>query len=387
MAKNIKLLKAGTAILKFFIALLIADIIAVIWFFTHLPDFYPPWIAIALVVGLFEAGVFWTGIILVYVSSIQLGIQHRILGIAMGWIPIANIIMLLRIIRICGKEIKTETDKYKLNERRKGEQICQTKYPLLLVHGVFFRDYQVLNYWGRIPGELKKNGAKIFYGQHNSAAAVADSAKELEARIMDIVRETGCEKINVIAHSKGGLDTRSVIAHTGAGKYIASLTTINTPHRGCEFADYFLEKIPEKVQLGVAAKYNAAASKLGDTHPDFLPAVRDLTASACRKMNETTPDSPDVFYQWVGSVQKKAASGKFPLNFTYNIVKLFDGRNDGLVGETSFAWGNEYAFLDMDLPRGISHADMIDLNRENIDGFDVREFYVQLVADLKKKGF
>ena len=30
---------------------------------------------------------------------------------------------------------------------------------------------------------------------------------------------------------------------------------------------------------------------------------------------------------------------------------------------------------------------MIDLNRENIEGFDVREFYVNLVKDLKEKGF
>ena len=37
--------------------------------------------------------------------------------------------------------------------------------------------------------------------------------------------------------------------------------------------------------------------------------------------------------------------------------------------------------------RGISHGDMIDLNRQNIEEFDVREFYVQLVADLKKRGF
>ena len=29
---------------------------------------------------------------------------------------------------------------------------------------------------------------------------------------------------------------------------------------------------------------------------------------------------------------------------------------------------------------------MIDLNRENIEGFDVREFYVDLVYDLKKRG-
>jgi triacylglycerol lipase len=30
---------------------------------------------------------------------------------------------------------------------------------------------------------------------------------------------------------------------------------------------------------------------------------------------------------------------------------------------------------------------MIDLNRENIKGFDIREFYVQILADLKKRGY
>ena len=37
--------------------------------------------------------------------------------------------------------------------------------------------------------------------------------------------------------------------------------------------------------------------------------------------------------------------------------------------------------------RGISHGDMIDLNRQNIRGFDVREFYVSLVRDLKSQGY
>ena len=31
--------------------------------------------------------------------------------------------------------------------------------------------------------------------------------------------------------------------------------------------------------------------------------------------------------------------------------------------------------------------DMVDLNRETIRGFDVREFYVELVSDLREKGF
>ena len=43
-------------------------------------------------------------------------------------------------------------------------------------------------------------------------------------------------------------------------------------------------------------------------------------------------------------------------------------------------------FLRLQEKRGISHEDMIDLNRENIKDFDVREYYVMLVNRLKEKG-
>ena len=73
------------------------------------------------------------------------------------------------------------------------------------------------------------------------------------------------------------------------------------------------------------------------------------------------------------------------MNFTHPLVKWFDGPNDGLVAKSSFPWGDRFTWLEPTKgDRGISHADMIDLNRENIPGFDVREFYVQLVAELKQ---
>ena len=345
------------------------------------------WGIAVLIAILILAIIFWIGIIMVYLTSVQLGIRYRVLGIIFGMIPIANIIMLYKIVKTAGGEVRFEREKIKLNESRKSDKICQTKYPILMVHGVFFRDFDHFNYWGRIPAELEANGAKIFYGNHNSAASVEDSAKELELRIREIIKETGCEKVNVIAHSKGGLDTRTAIALNGIAPYVASLTTINTPHRGCEFADYLLNKIPHKTQLTVAKTYNAAAEKLGDKNPDFLAAVFDLTSENCKKRNEIVKDSKEVYYQSVGSKLNKSASGQFPLNFTYNLVKYFDGPNDGLVGEKSFVWGDSYQFLTVKGKRGISHGDMIDLNKENIPGFDVREFFVQLVYDLKKKGF
>lgn len=103
-----------------------------------------------------ETILFWTGIILVYLTAKQLGLRWRILGIICGWIPIAQLIMLHIIIKTALAEVKTERAKLRTNSLRNTEQICWTKYPILLVYGVFFRDFEHLNYWGRIPTELQK---------------------------------------------------------------------------------------------------------------------------------------------------------------------------------------------------------------------------------------
>ena len=391
---RVDLCRAGNLILRIFsittflaVALILAGFFGVFGEGTGFFDQAKIWILVCIVTFLVELTVFWVGIILVYVSSTQLGIKWRVWGAVCGWIPIVHLFMLGKIIRVTSEEVRTEQAKNDLNAARASEKICATRYPILFVHGVFFRDFEHLNYWGRIPGELEKNGAVCYYGNHNSAAAVKDSAVELRERIREIVEKTGCERVNIIAHSKGGLDSRCAISLEGMGPYVASLTTINTPHRGCEFADFLLSKIPKAQQQMVARTYNAAAAKLGDVDPDFLAAVYDLTHAKCMERNEQVQDSPLVYYQSFGSKLTKAVSGRFPLNFTHPLVKYFDGANDGLVGEASFPWGDHYQFLTNTKKRGISHADMIDLNRENIPGFDVREFYVQLVADLKKKGF
>lgn len=336
---------------------------------------------------LLEAVVFWNGIIRVYIRSQQLGIKIRVIGLVCGLIPVAHLIALGMIIKTVSREIQYENRRILLDEQRKDMQICATKYPILMVHGVFFRDFRYLNYWGRIPEALQNNGAKVFYGNHQSAAAVAQSGQEISDRILQIIKETGCEKVNIIAHSKGGLDCRSALTNPEIAKYVATLTTINTPHRGCEFADYLLNKIPKDEQDVVAGAYNAALRRLGDPNPDFMSAVTNLTASFCKEFNERVADAEGVYYQSIGTKLNKASGGRFPLNFTYHLARYFDGANDGLVGENSFQWGTDYRLLTVKGKRGISHGDMIDLNRENIEEFDVREFYVQLVADLKKRGF
>ncbi len=335
---------------------------------------------------IFNAIIFWNGIISVYLTSSQLGIKIRVAGAVCGLIPILNLIMLGEIISKVYPELLLESKREKRNLNRKDEQICRTKYPILFVHGFFFRDSKYLNYWGRIPRELELNGATCFYGEHHSAESVKKCGEELAERINQLVRETGCEKVNIIAHSKGGLDCRYAIANCSVADKIASLTTINTPHRGCVFADWLLEKAPEQLKEKLADSYNSAAKLLGDSHPDFMAAVNDLAAEKCRKFDSETPMPENIYCRSVGSVMECGSNGRFPLNYSYLFVKLFDGKNDGLVGEESFKWGDNYMLLELKSYRGISHGDVIDLNRENIKGFDVREFYVGLVSELKDKG-
>jgi triacylglycerol lipase len=171
-----------------------------------------------------------------------------------------------------------------------------------------------------------------------------------------------------------------------AAPYVASLTTVNTPHRGCEFAEYLLNRAPEELKNEVTNAYNSTLRKIGEPNPDFMAAVTDLTASVCTQRDRDLGIPEGVFCQSVGSVLKKPSGGKFPLNLSYYLVNYFDGPNDGLVSVDSFGWGEKYMLLETEGTDGISHGDIIDLGRLNKPEFDVREFYVRLVADLKKRG-
>lgn len=310
------------ALLLFAITTVISVVYHIVIAFILLPDGYLDYIFSALVCIFAQAVLFWNGIICVYCTSSQLGIKHRVIGILCGMIPIAHLFVLKNIIKITLTEVQVESEKNWRNTERREMQICKTKYPILLVHGVFFRDSKLLNYWGRIPKQLEINGATVFYGEHQSALSIKDSAEELAKRIKQIVEETGCEKVNIIAHSKGGLDCRYAIAYCGASPYVASLTTINTPHRGCGFADYLLNKIPVSTQEKVAKAYNSAAKKLGDKTPDFMAAVRDLTEEKCKKLDSEMKVPEGILCQSFGSVLKKARGGKFPLNFSYHLVNI-----------------------------------------------------------------
>ena len=318
--------------------------------------------------------------------SAQLGVGRRIVMLFGWWIFPVNLFLFYGWCSVVRRELITARNRYLLDAARVENAVCRTRYPVVMVHGIFFRDWQYMNYWGRIPQALKRNGAVVYYGKQQSSLAIADSAAELKAELERVLAETGAEKVNIVAHSKGGLDSRYVISKLGMADRVASLTTINTPHRGCQFADALLGSLPGWLIRFAEKRYNKLFTMLGDEKPDFLAGVTDLTAEACARFNEEVTDAPGVYYQSIMSKMHNFASTFFPLSFSYLLAKKYEGENDGLVSVSSAAWGNYLGLLTAGR-KGISHADMIDLTHKDIKGFDVSEFYVRLFAGLKEKGF
>ncbi|MCI8554898.1 MAG: triacylglycerol lipase [Clostridiales bacterium] len=322
---------------------------------------------------------------LVFLSA-QAGIVRRILLFLFWWMPVLNLVLAAQLCHAARLEYSRELARIERDAVRQENERCHTRYPLLLVHGVFFRDWQYFNYWGRIPKELQRNGAQVYYGGQQSAAPVAVSGAELCAQVKELVERTGCGKVNIIAHSKGGLDARYAVSCLGIAPLVASITTVNTPHRGCVWAEKLLAAAPKPLAAWLARRYNALFSRLGDDSPDFLGAVNSLTASACAQLNEQAPDQEGVFYQSVTSRMRRPSGDGFPLNVSYRLVRHFEGDNDGLVSPASAVWGNDLGVLEPKGRRGISHGDMIDLHRAELPDFDVREFYVDLASGLKERG-
>jgi len=340
--------------------------------------------------GIFSAAflsvLLFNGMIRVAVTSKQLGAVPRVAMLLVWWVPIANLVVLGKACKTVRDEYKFLRDKRLLNEARRGQAVCATRYPILMVHGVFFRDWKYFNYWGRIPKELTDNGAQVFYGNHNSALAVEQAGEQLKQRILEIIAETGCEKVHIIGHSKGGLDARYAVSCLGMDTHVASITTINTPHRGTPLAGKLLELAPDKLVSAVDKQYGRLFAKLGDDRCDFLGSVNGLTPEICAELNKIMPDRPGVLYQSVGSQMRAASSAGPPLNAGYAIIKPLGGDNDGLVCTDSMPWGQCLGIWSPTSKKGISHGDMIDLTRKNIPGFDVCELYVGLAGALKGQG-
>ena len=259
---------------------------------------------------------------------------------------------------------------------------CATKYPIVLVHGVGFRHRKFPNYWGRIPQQLQKNGAAVFYTNQDAWGSLEHNAKIIKKDIKYILTQSNAEKVNIIAHSNGGIEVRYMIHKLRMESYIASLTTVCTCHHGSKTVDRLL-RLPNWILKSSAVLVNLYFKILGDEKPDFHTTCKQLSTTFCKDFNDKIKDSQNVIYQSYAAKMKNALSDLLFL-IPHIIVKHIDGDNDGLVPIDSAKWGQFKGVIEGKTYRGVSHSDVVDLRRHTSKSFDICQVYIDIVMGLKR---
>ena len=249
-----------------------------------------------------------------------------------------------------------------------------TRHPVVLVHGLLGFTRRTISrlfsfaYFRDVEDALRDEGIDVVSIELPATSSVDARARALK----DAVDRTGAPRVNLIAHSMGGLDARWYVGRLGGHERVASLVTISTPHRGTHLADWGDRR------LGRAM---AGWRLLRDVGVDSA-AFRDLTRVACEARNAELAAHPEVpTFSMAGARPWYAVAA--PLQVSFRLLQREEGPNDGLVSVASARWGEWWGTVEADhlsqtgwhwTPPGISR-------------FDHRSFYLGLVRRLADRGF
>jgi triacylglycerol lipase len=271
---------------------------------------------------------------------------------------------------------------------------CQTKYPIVMAHGMgaSAQILGIINYWNRIPATLEDEGADVYITSVNGMDTTVNKALAFKQQFLQIKAVTGAAKLNIIGHSHGTIYTRYAISNLGLSSYVASYTSIAGPHRGSAIADVIMGVIPNNIKPLVGACLDFVYAYIfGDTNPNSVQNGYDLVRSyMINTFNPNTPNKSGVYYQsWAAKIKMMAIDARnWYFAPTWSILLATEGDNDGLVSITSAKWGNYRGVQEGSwYSAGVDHLNIVDQVFGITPGFDAPGFYVNLVSDLKSRGY
>lgn len=232
----------------------------------------------------------------------------------------------------------------------------QTRYPIVLVHGLFgFDNIGPVEYFYGIPYALSVDGAKVFTVSVSATNSTEVRGEQLLTQVKQIIAATGAAKVNLIGHSHGSPTSRYVASVRP--DLIASVTSVDGVNKGSKVADIllgltpagslsnavlgaitnglgtiisFLSGSPTLPQNAVAANVSlstAGARIFNASHPDGIPTT------AC---GEGAYSARGVaYFSWSGA--KALTNFLDILDPAMGLTSLAFGgeKNDGLVSSCS----------------------------------------------------
>jgi triacylglycerol lipase len=286
-------------------------------------------------------------------------------------------------------------------------------YPIVLMHGMGgFGTLDVgpieLTYFKGVVEDLAKNGEAVYVTLAPPYETSEVRAQAVAKQIDDILARTGKAKVNLIAHSQGGLDARVLASPNGLGygDRIASVTTIATPHRGSKVADAVLGLLKYLPTKEVDVITDAVLSLVQKTAYELQtdPALREQLVLLSEKhmkevFNPKYLDDPNVVYKSYAG-RSNLRSGVFACDgsvYPNEPMKLDPAQaalvplaifleggqlevNDGLVTVASAKWGTFEQCVPADHLKEVGHLG------PSAASFDHVAMFRNIVARVRKEG-
>lgn len=260
----------------------------------------------------------------------------------------------------------------------------KTRYPIVLVHGLAMKDTFFMKSFGRIDRILRIQGYTVYKSDVDAFGTMEENADRLREEILHILDAEHAEKVNIIAHSKGGLDAKYMLAKLDMACHVASLTTLCTPHKGSPIASLVM-RMPEMALKYAAFWVNLVYRLLGDQSPDSFRACQQL-----KRVDEATDETPPliegVFCQSFSATMHEHDKHQ---DFIMGIPAFFSRwmekgvATDGLVPKDSAIYG----IYRGDCVRGsVSHTEIVDFMVWDKRRDRIYAFYSALCEELSGMG-
>ena len=260
------------------------------------------------------------------------------------------------------------------------------KQPVMFLHGLMGGSKTS---FAGVVKHFEGLGCKVILPDVSAVNSTELRATQVADKIRQFLSSTSSAKVNIVAHSQGGLDARYALSKLGMAGSVASLSMLSTPNYGSPLADLVLKDLANplsKIFLSFAFNSLSGVSNTdGGKNNDSTSAMRALSTVYMREtFNPNTPDAPGVFYQsWAGRTGPGTKDRtKSTLTLTQGFVAKQAGENDGIVSVASARWGEFKGVLDAD------HLDLggTKMGDAGAGQFDHIKFLEQLLRDLRAKG-
>ncbi len=274
-----------------------------------------------------------------------------------------------------------------------------TRHPVVLMHGMAGWDTTLgfYNYFLGVEDDLVERG----YNVHVTEVAMFNDsiyrANEIESQLMDILTETGARKIDIIAHSQGGIDARHFISGMGHPDDVAVVAMVATPNRGVILGDMVLGTVQGVSREVIASIVDFFGNLLDGSDSDIEAALAQISVEQMEEhFNPEHPDVPGVeYWSWAGLTCgmldfscRGDHGGEWvnpAMSLTFGLINMEGedhigyGPNDGMVPLNSARYGEFMGTVNAD------HAD--EIGQLKTGDFDHKAFYRDIADLIYVRGF